>query len=460
MKETASRQRKSFLDWARSVSMWLVVLSVGAASLAGAETVLHVDAKHPVVQLQYNEWTWQFVDEHGKPLSDVMVYTPSFSGSYSYEHQTIAAIGETFNVPADAGPIALAIRDWVLNNPEPLELPQVLNMYGEILPMALAFRTWADANGRVSEHRVFGLPIVGSYRLFFKPGYQPVALFYDFTPALQSGVDPTVVVTLKSWPERLAGLAKRPWITENLTLQQEMLTRWRAKSNAFSRSIFAKAAPGKDPVLPWQQTLRHLHEAALDADQLRDAAWLQLAGEYVPHRAEHNLDISAGSDDLAHGRVYQALEKATQLAPEIALLRARRSMRQFVLQFPNGLTQDSWSQLASGEPKFAFNPHAAWTPEIVESYVNALEPFSEDPFLALRVSGGILCAGLSAGSGLLERSAPEVADRFFRHRANLREALLRQYPTANWFAVGFDPWDQPYQKKFGTTYLQAASTAH
>lgn len=432
------------------------LLSAGLAFL-GVTLGAASPAQHgPVgrsVHLRSNAWTWTVVDDQGRPLPDVAVARFSFTPtSFSYTHQTVQTLAETFALPRGPEPLCQAVEDWACATPEAFELGGFPDVFPGVLPIPVEVRQWTDASGQAKETRgLFGQPPTGEFRLFFKPGYRPAALRYDFQPPLTSGPAEEVRVVLTPWPERQAGLASRPWIQGFHQVQLEIQEAWlKGLKHTGGMNPFPKPTFGRDPLPTWQERIARYRDQAKAAGQLRDAAWLELAAALTPFRAQGGYDATGQASDLKQGRLHQALERALALAPDVPILRARKALRDFILTSPMGLrTGSALFSLTPDIPEIAFNGNAPWTEAGLAQYFQLAAPFEQHSLDLLALTSAL------RGPGLPARSPAPLAEAFFRHRATLWGRLLRAYPSATWFEVGLDGWAGQYESLHKRPFLLA-----
>lgn len=406
-----------------------------------------------ILIMSHNTWKWTFVDDAGKPIPDVMVFQPRFAiGAFISTSKISDALAAGLKIKADKLVICRALEDWVRQNPEPLELAQSTYMYTDFLPPGPSLLDWADANGQRQEERDYGSQIHGGYRLFFKPGFYPVALYFDYRPPLASVDGVEVHIKMREWPERMQSLALRPWVGANMALQKAMSasrTTELKKSKGGGSLYPAKPIFGRDPLQIWEAQLSSLRDQALKQKANRDAAWLTLATGFFPQRTASGVDDTGQSNDLEGGRVYLALDRAAQLAPEITVLSGNKALRDFKLRFPNGLSRITFLTYT----EILFNQQATWTRAELDDYFRTLAPYEQDPMLVLWLTSQL------TGRGLLYESAPTLVHDFFRHRTALRKQLMALYPTVSWHEVGLDRWDTPYYEVFSTPYELDAANA-
>lgn len=394
------------------------------------------------IRMQQNSWSWRVVDESGKPLPGVMVFDAHLWFSSRYTNgASVDAAANALHLPKDITPICEAIETWIRENPEPMELAQLESMYSIALPFSLLFRNITDKKGLHGEERIWGEQPADSLRVFFKPGYYPMAIQYGFgPPPLRSDENIFVTVQMKQWPDRMQTLSQRPWVKENLDLQlkNDIQRRKSYKSN----SIFINY-----PSLKLAQQIKALESKAIKGTYTKDAAWLHIASAYAPKQLEHKIDSSGEEYNLLGGRIYIALDEAVKIEPNIRILSGRKSIRDFILRFPNGIIKRSTLlSLDLDIPNVFFNNEATWTKPILADYFTTIQPYEDDPLLAIALTSQL------AGNGLLLLSEPELRETFFSHRTQLRKKLLSIYPTISWHSSGFDRWDMVYDKAFDHPY--------
>lgn len=403
---------------------------ISASLIAMAQTPLPpVPSKAATKLIAHHRWDWTITDEQGHPLSDVLLVQPRFfvrSLYQSYPKWDALLLSQKLGLPLDPEPLRATLERTVYQN---IEMYEIMASFRRVPLFDYDAQTWHKAP---DGHFWSTLPVIdldwesiGFLSIVFKPGYHPAVIYRDYAEALKTNTWASKVV-LKPWPERQATLVKRPWVMENIRLQQAIQEE-RNKSSA--KPLF-----GKDPFVVWEEKLGSLRDQALAAGEKRDAAWFELALAYTFRRTPTGYDASGQEDDLRNGRCYVALERAAEIAPEIRLIQARRDMRRFILSSPMGVIEKK--QWPNGEPECRFDNFAKWTKKGLEQFFRTLAPYEDDPLLALRLSEMVESRGLF-------QSPKTNVDQFFQYRMKLWAILLRKSPSALWFTSA-DEWFRRY----------------
>lgn len=411
-------------------------LIMWSLSAKAGETHVH---KSGVVNLSHNDWDWVLLDENGHPVQDAMVLEPYFSeGGYSYREEDVRAIATRFRIADDNNAPCQYLQDWLTRNPEAVEHPQILNMFETILPFRLEWKAWSGKAGTVREVRWPINQLRGRFRIFFKPGYYPLAVYFSYTPPLDSVQDNRVYLHLRTWPERMSALPSRPWVQDNWALQHEISLakdQLRQASGGTSSRIIGTGLFGYDPLPKWEKRLDRLRVLALKSEANRDAAWLSLATAGAARRVDDWADTTGDTENLQDGRIYQGLDQAIQLYPESDILQARQALRRFSLQLPT-------LAMNGGGPAFLkparyrdFPMYVPWNKAVLTEYERVIAPFAKDPLTLLRLTSPL------ATVGLLERSPPDIVKAAFQLRSALKQRSYEQYPSAAWLRLGIDAWD-------------------
>lgn len=404
---------------------------ISASLIAMAQTPLPpVPSKAATKLIAHHGWDWTVTDEQGHPLSDVLLVQPQFfvrSFYQDYPKWDATLLNQKLGLPLDPEPIRAALERSVYQDIERYELSSQLMS----LPLFFGTGAWYEApQGRFwSEVGPIDLDweSIGFLAVIFKPGYHPAVMYGDYAEALRTNTWASKVV-LKPWPERQATLAKRPWVSENIRLQQEIHKHWQGPNPG------GKPLIGRDPFVVWEKKLRNFRDKALAAGEKKDAAWLELALAYSTRRTPNGYDNSGQEDDLRNGRCYAAWERAAEIAPEIRLIQARRNMRRFILNSPMGVIEKK--EYSSGNPQCRFDNFAKWTKEGLDQFFKTLAPYEDDPLMALQLSEMV-------GSRGLFQSPKTIVDQFFNYRMKLWASLLKKSPSALWF-TSTDEWFRRY----------------
>lgn len=367
-------------------------------------------------------------DEAAHSLTDVLIfYIPRPSPIISPRKTDEAA--QALGLPIVVDPLRQEVIDVANKHIEAFELFQTVSR-GQ-------FSLLSPVLAGVSEHGVVELKVpktpanpevnsgpeysyhIGAFWLVFKPGYHPEVIFEDWNKA-KSGEWIEHRVTLKAWPERAAKLKDRPYVMENLQLQKAINKHWNGRDPG-GKPLF-----GKDPFVVWEERLKAFQEEALKRGNKLDAAWLELALAQTSKRRPGGLDNSGGKDDYVNGRVWKALDRMIELAPEMRVWQAFRDERTFVLSSPMGLNQDGFPS----ERNKGFNQQIKWTAKGMDMFLDLLRKYEDEPLIALILGNRANCNGFWW-------SDQKLRDRFFRHRVNLMAKWLKKYPSVLWFS-GFD----------------------
>jgi len=365
-------------------------------------------------------------DDKGTPLNDAQIihihrFDPQFAPNRTDETARVLEL----SVSVD--PLRKEIINQIYQSIEEFEfLTYISNGQHSLLKPSLTgltengifkigvTRTPAKPSNNLGSERPYWF---GAFWVVFKPGYHPAVVFEDWNKATnEEWIDHKV--GLVPWPERQATLFNRPYVLENLQLQKEIQTHWAGRDPG-SRPLF-----GKDPFVVWEERLQTFQLEALKRGNRLDAAWLELALAKTSKRTSTGYRNDGDMDDYVNGRVWKALDRMVELAPEMKQWRAFRDYRNFVLGSPMGLNQLGFPS----ERNKNFNDQTPWTMAGLDMFLSLLDKYRDDFLIYVTISNTANCNGFW-------RSEPKIRDRFFLNRIPIMGQWVKRSPSSLWFCT-------------------------